>query len=84
MNKVRQNFENGIVTIAKDFLRCDGVIKFNEIDRNKENGILCAGKENFTKLEKNQLIGSNRRAGIKVMEGATVSIVKNKVMSNFG
>jgi hypothetical protein len=53
MNKVKQNYENGIVTIAKDFLRCDGLIKYNEIERNKENGILCAGKQNFTKIINN-------------------------------
>jgi hypothetical protein len=41
------------VTIAKDFLRCDGLIEFNEIERNKENGIICAGKENYTRIINN-------------------------------
>jgi phage gp45-like len=43
MNKLRQNFENGIVTLAKNNLRCDSIIKFNEVEKNKENGIVCAG-----------------------------------------
>lgn len=54
MNKIGKNYENAIMTVAKNGLRCDGLIKFNEIDRNKECGILVAGKENFTKIIKNQ------------------------------
>eukprot|EP00347_Sterkiella_histriomuscorum_P010714 403375204 len=83
MNNIRQNFENGIVTIAKNFVRCDGTIKYNTIEKNKDNGIICAGKENFTRIEKNQSIASNRRSGIKAIEGAQISIVKNKINSNF-
>jgi len=84
MNTVKQCFENGIVTIAKNFTRCDSTIKFNVIEKNKDNGIICAGKENYTKIWKNQSIGSNRRAGIKAVEGASISVVKNKIASNFG
>ena len=76
--------ENGIVTIAKNFVRCDGMIKYNVVEKNKENGIVCAGKENYTKIEKNVSISNNRRAGIKCVEGAHVTIIKNKVSSNFG
>lgn len=83
MNNIRQNFESGIVTIAKNFVRCDGTIKFNVIEKNKDNGIVCAGKENFTRIEKNPSIASNRRAGIKALEGASITIIKNKVNSNF-
>jgi len=83
MNKIKQNFENGIVTIAKSEMRCDGLIKFNEIEKNKDNGILCAGKENYTRIEKNVMISNNRRAGIKALEGAMLTIVKNKISSNF-
>lgn len=83
MNKIRQNYENGIVTIAKNLLRCDGIIKFNEIERNKENGILCAGRENFTRIEKNHAISNNRRAGIKAVEGASIVIIKNLIFGNF-
>jgi Right handed beta helix region len=31
MNHIKQNIENGIVTIAKDYLRCDSTIKLNYI-----------------------------------------------------
>lgn len=30
-NSIKSCTENGIVTIAKNFLRCDGVIKYNRI-----------------------------------------------------
>jgi hypothetical protein len=83
MNNIKQNFENGIVTIAKNFLRCDSTIKFNVIEKNKDNGILCAGKENYTRIEKNQSIANNRRAGIKAIEGAFITVIKNKINSNF-
>lgn len=53
MNRIKQNYENGIVTLTKDKLRCDGIIKYNEIEKNKDNGIYCAGKDNFTRIEKN-------------------------------
>jgi len=84
MNTVRQNLENGIITIAKNFVRCDSLIKFNVIEKNKENGIVCAGRENYTMIDKNVSISNNRRAGIKCVEGAHVSIMRNKISSNFG
>ena len=84
MNKMTKNYEYGIVTIAKNGLRCDGVIKFNVIEKNKECGILCAGKDNYTMIMKNQSISSNRRAGIKCIENCAISIIANKIFSNFG
>lgn len=83
MNHIRQNIENGIVTIAKDFIRCDSTIKFNYIEKNKECGILCAGANNFTRIEKNPCISTNRKAGIKSFECAQIAIIKNKVFGNF-
>jgi len=64
-------------------VRCDGVIKYNVIEKNKDNGIVCAGRENYTRIEKNQSISSNRRSGIKALEGASITIIKNKINSNF-
>ncbi len=83
MNRIHQNVENGIVTIAKNFLRCDGTIKLNYIEKNKDNGVMCAGANNFTRIEKNPSISTNRLAGIKVFECATVSILKNRIFGNF-
>jgi parallel beta-helix repeat protein len=83
MNHIKQNVENGIVTIAKNYLRCDSTIKLNYIERNKDNGILCAGANNFTRIEKNPSISTNRLAGIKAMECSTISIIKNRVFGNF-
>ena len=71
------------MTIAKHESRCDGIIKLNDIEKNKDNGILCAGKGNYTRIEKNIAISNNRRAGIKAVEGASISVIKNKIFSNF-
>lgn len=40
MNKITKNFENGVLTVSKSGLRCDALLKFNEIVKNKDNGIL--------------------------------------------
>ncbi len=84
MNTIHRNYENGIVSIAKKGLRCDGLISFNTIEKNKDNGILCAGNKNYTKIYKNLSISSNRRAGVKVIEEAHISVIKNQIHFNFG
>lgn len=84
MNNIHQNYENGIVTIAKKGIRCDGMIQFNKIQKNKDNGILVAGQKNFTKIHKNVTISDNRRAGVKVIEEAHASIICNYIHYNFG
>jgi parallel beta-helix repeat protein len=83
MNKISQNFENGIVTIAKDGLRCDSLLKYNIVEKNKDNGILCAGKENYTRIENFNVVKNNRRSGIKALEGAHITIMGNTIESNF-
>lgn len=75
MNTIKQNYENGIVTVAKKDLSCDGIIKYNDVLKNKDNGIFCSGEKNFTKIIKNRSISNNRRAGIKAIEGAHISII---------
>jgi F-box protein 11 len=72
MNKIKMSFDNGISTIAKNGLRCSPDLMYNEIFRNKENGLQCSGENNHTKVYKNNMITSNRRCGIKIMEGAHV------------
>ena len=84
LNTIEQNYENGIVTVSKRDIRCDGLIKLNKIMKNKDNGVICAGRKNFTKIHKNISISSNRRAGIKLIEEAHCSIFRNKVHYNFG
>lgn len=83
LNQIFNNVKFGVHTIAKNGLRHDGVIKYNEIEKNKENGIVCTGMENHTRIEKNHLIAHNRLAGIKVEKGATVKILNNKIHENF-
>lgn len=82
-NSVTQSYENGIVTIAKNGMRCDGIIRYNKVLQNKDNGILCAGENNHTRIEKNWEISSNRLAGIKVIEGASIVISNNCIYGNF-
>ena len=71
------------MTIAKDGLRCDSLLKYNTIEKNKDNGILCAGKENYTRIENNNIIKSNRRSGIKALEFAHITVINNTIESNF-
>lgn len=82
-NQIRQCIENGVVTIAKDGLRCDGTLRYNRIFQNKDNGIVCAGVNNFTRIEKNYEIASNRLVGIKAIEGCHISISNNCIFGNF-
>ena len=84
MNRISKCYENGIITVAKRGIMCNGIISFNSVMKNKDNGILIAGKYNYTKLYKNIEICNNRRAGVKVIEEAFPSINHNKIMYNFG
>ena len=74
MNNLHGNYEHGIVTKAKNDLRCDAMIRFNTIIQNKGNGILCTGKNNHTRIEKNLTIAQNKNAGIKTSDFATIVI----------
>lgn len=84
MNHFFKNYEDGIVTKAKNDLRCDAQIRFNTIERNKANGILCTGKFNCTRIEKNLMIEKNKMAGIKTTDFASITICNNCVQSNYG
>lgn len=84
MNKISKCYENGIVTIAKWGILCNGIISFNTILKNKDNGVLIAGKYNFTKLKKNIEIGNNWWAGVKIIEEAMPSLLHNVIWFNFG
>ena len=65
--------------------RCDGRIKSNQtISGTKENGIHCTGLKNFTKIESNNFICYNKKAGIKADSDAHIVVVKNKISKNLG
>ena len=70
--------------IAKNYIRCDSTIKLNYIEKNKDHGIVCAGANNFTKIEKNPSISTNRLGGVKALECATITVIKNSIFGNFG
>lgn len=70
MNKIRKNAENGVHIITKNQLRSEAVIRYNWIEKNLEDGILCEGEENYTRIEKNHHIAHNRKAGIKACDYA--------------
>lgn len=44
---------------------------------------MCAGENNHTRFEKNNEISSNRLAGIKVVEGASIVLKQNRIFGNF-
>jgi parallel beta-helix repeat protein len=80
---VKNCWENGILTIAKDGLRCDSLIKMSWIRQCRDNGILCAGFNNHTRIEKCHEIQSNRLVGIKAVEQSSIVIIGNKIFGNF-
>jgi len=84
MCDIHQNFDNGILTVAKKGFWCDGLIQLTKVYKNKENGILIAGKFNFTKIDRNFMIANNWWAGIKIIEEAHASILRNFIFANFG
>lgn len=72
----------GIISMTyKDFI-CEPKIKINEIRSHSENGILVKGKNNFTVIMNNTAIKDNKKAGIKVDEGAFARIINNKISNN--
>ena len=70
MCKIDQNQESGFVSMTKKGLRCDAVIKYSSITKNKEYGLVITGHNNFSRIEKNILISENTKAGIKVENDA--------------
>lgn len=84
-NKIDKNLGDGVLTKCYEQVRCDGRIKNNQaISGNKENGIHCTGANNYTRIESNNFIGYNKKAGIKADTEAKISIFKNKVSKNLG
>lgn len=68
-------------TTYRDYI-CEPRLKINEIKGHQENGILIAGKNNFTVVMNNTAIKDNRKAGIRVEEGAYARIINNKISNN--
>ena len=84
MNTIEKNHESGIISMTRKDLRCDALIKYNTIQRNKDCGIVCTGENNFTRIEKNLCVNQNAKAGIKAENDAQISITNNKIAKNFG
>ena len=57
-------------------------IKINEIRNCKEDGIVIKGVNNHTVVKNNTAIKSNKKAGIRVEEGARARITMNKISNN--
>lgn len=81
LNMIKENTCEGIKAIGDKEFRCDGKIMSNDIFEN-EYGIVCSGPSCFTRIEGNGMISSNKKAGIRVIEGAHVSIVRNEIYFN--
>ena len=84
MNELVSNSLNGIISRAKNDLRCDALIRFNTILKNRGSGILCTGKFNFSRIEKNLTIEQNKDAGLKCSDFASVTVCNNNITSNYG
>ena len=83
-NECYECYENGIVTIAKKDKANYSKVWYNFSERNKENGVLCTGPKNQTRVEKNCKLSNNMKAGVCVTEEASVIIANNRISSNFG
>ena len=84
-NEIDKNKIFGIFTRSYLKYRCDGVIQNNKsISNNRECGIACIGKLNFTLIEFNKLISFNKKAGIQIAGGAHCHIQKNVIEKNLG
>ena len=57
---------------------------YNFCERNKENGILCTGLNNFSRVEKNCMVSDNMKAGVCVANDAGIVISNNRITGNFG
>lgn len=72
----------GIVsTTFYDYI-CEPRIKINEVTNHLENGILISGHNNYTVLMNNTAIKDNKKAGVRVENGAFAKIVNNKISNN--
>ena len=83
MNTITMNLEDGIYTETVNNLRCDALIQFNTIIKNKRNGILCTGANNNTRIDRNLKINNNTFAGVKATEGASIVVNNNQISGNF-
>lgn len=81
-NKIEKNYQNGIVVLTHDDIRCDGLIEKNEISANKRNGIHVTGFNNFAKIIGNPFIQYNKFAGVRIDNNAHCSIMRNSVSKN--
>jgi F-box protein 11 len=81
-NVIAKNQTTGIVTCAVEDLICQPRIWCNNINSNRNYGILCSGFNNLTRIEENSNISFNKLAGIKVENEAEPIVLKNKIFKN--
>lgn len=73
---------HGIVSMTYMDMICEPRIKINEIRGHAENGILVKGVNNFSVIMNNTAIKDNKKAGIKIDEGAFARVINNKISNN--
>ena len=81
LNLIRGNREEGVFFHCEGEGRCDGKMMSNDLYEN-ENAIVCSGGNCFPIIETNGKIAKNRKAGIKVMDGAHAVILRNEIYDN--
>jgi F-box protein 11 len=84
MNECFECYENGIVTIAKKEKHNNCKVWYNFCERNKENGVLCSGLNNQTRVEKNCMLSNNMKAGVCAIDEASIIVSNNRITGNFG
>lgn len=81
LNIIKGNREEGVSFKSMGEFRCDGKLMSNDVFEN-ECGVVCAGSLCHPVIEGNGKIAANRKAGVRVSDGAHVSIIRNVIHDN--
>ncbi|OMJ91267.1 hypothetical protein SteCoe_6246 [Stentor coeruleus] len=81
LNLIRGNREEGVYFHSEGDGRCDGKMMSNDLYEN-ENAVVCCGPACFPIIEGNGKVAKNKKAGIKVMDGAHAVILRNEIYEN--
>ena len=81
LNIISGNREEGVLFRCDDDYRCDGKMLSNDLYEN-ENGVVCTGQNCFPIIKGSGQICNNKKAGIKVMDFAYATILKNEIYDN--
>jgi len=80
-NTIFRNYGTGVLLNTVELTLCGAKVQANKINEN-ENGVECRGEECKPVIDNNPEIKGNKKAGIKVCEGAHAKIMRNNIEEN--